>query len=357
MIGLMFTLDYEVYGNGEGDIISLVLEPTRRFLEISDEYDAKITIFAEVAEFLAMKKVDKYKESIRKVEEQLQNAVRHGHDVQLHLHPQWFGAKYHERRWDLNYNCYSIAKLPLEKSVEFLNIGKTYLENLLRDINPNYRCCAFRAGNWCMMPSENILNALKIVGIESDSSVFKWGEEYSKYIYYDYSTAHSNFLSWFAQPDNINNISSDKSNILEIPIYTEKVLISSMVTKKRLLLKKMFPKIPNNLNVKNENRLNKILNLFFRYHPKKFDFCKLTFSEMKKMINNIVKYDQESCMVPISTIGHSKEFYYDEDYKNILKYINNRYNKIILIDSYSSILTRYKNSLSGTYKVKTKDTL
>ena len=342
MIKLMLTLDYEIYGNGEGDLDELVIKPTDRFLELSNDYHARVTIFPDVAEFLAMKGIAKYRQAIKRIENQLCDALRQGHDVQLHLHPQWFGAQYLSEKWMLNYQYYCMARLPIEKSIEFLNKGKAYLENLFKEINPSYRCCAFRAGNWCMMPSTNILKALRKVGIESDSSVFKWGKEKGSHLYYDYSTAYSNVKPWFAQTENINNRTFIQNSILEFPIYTRKVLLCSLVSRKRLFLRRRQQKIISYSNRRSRMKSRDWLDLIFGWHPKKFDFCKLTFSEMKSMLDQIVKYDQDGETIPTCGIGHSKDFCFDLDYENLLKYIAARYSKTIDLENYTSVLGAYK---------------
>ena len=52
MVGLVFSLDYEIYGTGVGDFRTLMLEPTDRLLSLFNEFDAKLTIMADVAEIL-----------------------------------------------------------------------------------------------------------------------------------------------------------------------------------------------------------------------------------------------------------------------------------------------------------------
>ena len=47
-IGLIFTLDYEIHGNGRGDFNSWAYFPTSQMLDIFDFYGAKLTIMAEM---------------------------------------------------------------------------------------------------------------------------------------------------------------------------------------------------------------------------------------------------------------------------------------------------------------------
>ena len=49
MMHVIFTLDYEIHGNGEGSPYELMIEPTERLLQLLDEYGAKLTIMADIA--------------------------------------------------------------------------------------------------------------------------------------------------------------------------------------------------------------------------------------------------------------------------------------------------------------------
>ena len=60
MLNVIFTLDYEIHGNGEGCPHELMVEPTRRLMDLFDEHGAKLTIMADVAEILKFKE---YKDS------------------------------------------------------------------------------------------------------------------------------------------------------------------------------------------------------------------------------------------------------------------------------------------------------
>ena len=57
MIECIFTLDYEIYGNGQGSLRDLVLDPTQRLAEVFQEFDAPFVVFAEAVEFAKMEEV------------------------------------------------------------------------------------------------------------------------------------------------------------------------------------------------------------------------------------------------------------------------------------------------------------
>ena len=53
MLKPIFTLDYEIHGNGDGCPYALMVEPTDRLLRLFEGFGAKLTIMADVAEILA----------------------------------------------------------------------------------------------------------------------------------------------------------------------------------------------------------------------------------------------------------------------------------------------------------------
>jgi hypothetical protein len=344
MITLIFTLDYEIYGNGQGDLQSLVIDPTNKFIGISNEYGIQVTIFPDVQEFIEMKEKVEYECVINVVESQLKSIIRQGHDVQLHLHPQWYKAIYDGDTWHLDYKRVAISNLPLDDSVQLISSGRSYLENLLREANPDYKCRAFRAGYWCMTPSENILKALGLCRIESDTSVFKWGQEKGPYVNYNYANAFSNYMPWYTDDKDINRKSFDNTGILEIPMYCERARLPALLTYKRFRLSRRAKETTMDLNPAQITEKWKKVKNIFSYYPKKFDFCRLTFPEMKRMINRIIKKNPKDGYLPVFAIGHSKEFLYDRDYRKILRYITRYYGDVVRIETYSKALDKFNTS-------------
>lgn len=50
LIHFVSSLDYEIFGNGSGDMMRDVIQPTNRLLDICDRHNAKMTIMFEVGE-------------------------------------------------------------------------------------------------------------------------------------------------------------------------------------------------------------------------------------------------------------------------------------------------------------------
>ena len=198
-LNLIFTLDYEIHGNGEGCPAALMVSPTGRLLDLLDSFGAKLTIMADTVEILRFR--DHREASGRDdwsygaIETQLKDAVARGHDVQLHLHPAYARARCVDGRWILDYGDYDLARLPPERIVALVKEGKAYLEGLLRLIRPAYRCQAFRSANWSMYPSAEIVRALLHNSFKIDTSVFKHGFR-DGLVHFDYSMADSDTVPW-----------------------------------------------------------------------------------------------------------------------------------------------------------------
>ena len=49
---LLLTLDYELYGDGSGNVFNHIVDPTNVIMDVAERYGARITVFFEVVEYL-----------------------------------------------------------------------------------------------------------------------------------------------------------------------------------------------------------------------------------------------------------------------------------------------------------------
>ena len=322
MLNVIFTLDYEIHGNGEGCPYELMIEPTRRLLDLFDQYGAKLTIMADVAEILKFKE---YKEQCGRddyhyesIAEQLRETIRRGHDVQLHLHTSYFNARHENGRWQQDWSEYNFATLPLQRLNEVVGIGKQCLEDLLKPVAPTYRCIAFRAANWAVSPSRNVVRALLNNGIQIESSVFKHGRR-DGLVCFDYSKAHSDLIPWPVDEEDICR-RNDAGRLVEAPIYCERRWIGAFLTPSRFHRAKMtgahavadsyhdsnFASSPRPSPAK--ELINK-LSMLMRLHAWKADFNQCTGRQLIAALNRAAcKYAGAKGELSFVLIGHSKLF-------------------------------------------------
>lgn len=335
---LLFTLDYEIHGNGDGNPMQLMVEPTYRLMDLLETHHQRVTIMADVAEILCFKQ---YQEATGKddfhvaaIEEQLRNAIRRGHDVQLHIHSSYFRAQWNGRHFDQCIEEYNMAALPNERIKEMVAQCRTYLEGLLRPIKADYKVWLFRAANWSMMPTENLYQVLVEEGITHDTSVYKGGCQGGN-VCYDYRSAHDNLLPYSASTYDINRYDAN-GQLIEMPIYTEMRSFLAFVSPMRIfrMVRAKFHKHKTTttptktLSSQADNR-HITLRSFFRKSPLKMDFNQVSGRELCRMMRHIEKRTKNmpGTTIPVVLIGHSKTFvpYNEHTLRPFLQWVDRRY--------------------------------
>jgi hypothetical protein len=313
MLKAIFTLDYEIHGNGEGSPHALMVEPTRRMLDQFDRYGAKLTIMAEVAEILKFREYrDRFGRDdyhYQAIADQLREAVRRGHDVQLHLHPSYFNAQYAGGRWRQDWSEYNFASLPPARLAEVVRAGKSYLEELLRPVHPAYECIAFRAGNWAVSPSANVVRALLQNHIQIETSVFKYGRR-EGLVNFDYTHAHSDLVPWPVAEQDVCR-KDEEGRLVEFPIYCEKRWIGAFLTRHRIyrVLQSRAHPIARPDGAANGGPVLRILALLTRKHAWKADFNQCTGGQLIRALQRAeARYAWMASNLPFVLIGHSKLF-------------------------------------------------
>ena len=310
MIEFIFTIDYEIYGQGYGSLKDLVYEPSERLLELFSKHNQEIVFFIEVAELETIEKLTA-DPTIRIIKNQIIEIKRLGFELGLHIHPQWYGARLGPDNWILNFDQYNLCLLPVDRIHEIINGALNYLRYLRDD--STFTPLSFRAGNWLMTPTERIGQVLADAGLKIDSSVYKGGYQHLFGLDYRRAPKHLYYWKFF---DDVNT-PDDNGILTEIPIYTRMVPIWRFMTKRRLALEKKANKEPVIL----KNRFTSRIQDFLRFYvPLKFDFCRLSLNELKSMVNEVIKKDIESPSTykPIVLIGHTKD---DPDYQTIESFL------------------------------------
>lgn len=306
-IAIIFTNDYEVYGNGTGDVQEALVMPTEGMLHKFGSFGVRHTIFADIVEYWRFREAEdsgifgpKYKAATL-IEHQLRDSVRAGHDVQLHVHPQWLLAEpLDSTNWKVNEDHWRTSNIPngLGATDDRLSLrgvlseGKKTLESLLRPIKPDYECIAFRAGGYCIQPEGNVLQAMLDVGLYLDSSVCP-GRYLDRFpAFFDFRSAPRDSAYWKIS-DNVNCPDSG-GRLMEVPVATgrQSRLDSSWMKGKRVtsILRRLL--LPQTVNL---------------------DYCKLGGPELVEMTERYISHmkrglENPHVPIPVVLIGHSKEW-------------------------------------------------
>lgn len=227
MENLVLTLDYELYGDGSGDVFRHVIEPTRELMRYFDDKGIKTTIFVEMVEFNRLdqewhkgNQMGYDTNPFDAVAQQIQSIYRHGHDVQLHLHPQWVNAHYLNGKWlvdDDNWmlgNYDEVNGITLE---QLILSNMQSLERIIRQVDPAYRCVALRAGGYNVQPSERLVRAMKSTGMKLDSSIVPMAVQQGKHAQFDF-TRCSPAMDYWHVDTSLEVASCGDAQLVELPL-------------------------------------------------------------------------------------------------------------------------------------------
>ena len=298
MIECVFTVDYEIYGNGTGTLKDLVYEPAKRLRDVFRTWNARFVTFVEVAE-LERIEVCGTDPAVELVRRQVRELYDDGFEIALHLHPQWCNARYDRGRWLLDYSEYNLCTLPRERIAQIVAGAIDYLRHVLG--NPHFTPLAFRAGNWLFQPTQTAAEVLAQTGIKIDSSVFKGGLQHNHRL--DYRPAQRNGYYW--KFDCSVNETAPAGAWIEIPIYTEMVPFWRMLTSKRVGLQNRS----RSAGRKPRQGMNRVRDFLRLQYPRKFDFCRMTLDELTSMMGRIIREDRGTPGLyrPVVAIGHTKD--------------------------------------------------
>ena len=221
---LLLTLDYELYGDGSGDVFKHIIEPTNAILEVGDHYGAKITAFFEVVEYWRLKqewesgnRMGYDSNPVEAMEKQVLDMISRGHDVQLHIHPQWVDAKWMDGKWIVDFNNWRLGTYssPTMSLKQLIADGKRTLEEIIRPSFPDYKCIALRAGCFNAQPSQEIVSIMRELGIKFDSSIVPGAKEEGALSVYDYSGLPNDKGFWYVS-DKLEFQATNETNVVEL---------------------------------------------------------------------------------------------------------------------------------------------
>jgi hypothetical protein len=218
-IYLVFVDDWELSGNGSGDVRELQFEPMRKLVGLYKECGIRGSFNAEVMQQLAFR-TNGANQALKILtdewDERVRETYRQGHDVQLHLHPQWRNATYVDNKWQLS-GDWSILNYTPGDAREMLTAAKDYLETLLRPVNPNYACVSYRSGAWCIAPSLHMLSLLAELGIVFDMSIVAGVRYDTRNIKLDYTSCEEDFLPYYPVMTDARKVSNRIEPIICVP--------------------------------------------------------------------------------------------------------------------------------------------
>lgn len=219
---LALTFDYEVFLGISGTIENCIHKPVNALLKVLEEENIKGVFFVDVLFLDALIKQG-LNSDFEVIKLNLQELVKKGHSVELHIHPHWLDAEYlsDNNQWDLsNDKRYRVSSLNQEEREKVFQDSYTLLENICKEVDPEYKIRAFRAGGLCIQPFNDFRSILKCLKITIESSVAPGLKSSSKSHQYDFSNIQ--MLEPYLFEKNLDEMSGE-GYFSEFPILTYQV--------------------------------------------------------------------------------------------------------------------------------------
>jgi hypothetical protein len=222
-IDLVLTDDWELRGDGSGNMRALQFETLGNLLEAYERWGIRASINAEVMQQLSHRRLAGQYPALGELADEwegaLRDAYRRGHDVGFHIHPNWSKASYDGSTWRLEGSWmlldYSASELGL-----MLSEAKTELERVVRAVDPSYQCVTFRAGSWAIAPSPHVLPTLMNLGIEIDLSIVPGIQYRTSKVTLDYRQTDERFLPYYPCLEDARRLADGPMSIVCVPTYT-----------------------------------------------------------------------------------------------------------------------------------------
>ena len=348
---LVLSVDYEIFGNGTGDVRQHVVEPAERMARLCERYKVPLTVFVETEELVAFRR---YPEELQRdlgyepasvIEEQVASFASRGHDIQLHLHPEWFGAEYRNRRWSLRPDKGTIDSLheTADEAEAHIRERKALLEKI-----SGQKVTAYRAGAFSAQPGRKLLRALEVSGITIDSSVVKGLTRSDEYTSFDYRSLPPRSI-WRVGQD-VTQADEDGA-VWEIPIYSVRRRRYQQATWRRLRAK-FSSHVPKERQAdmmqqfKPKGGVGQFLRMLAQPVPMKLDFHNVSPWALLRWIKAA---PEPSPGLPdvLVAIGHTKEHIDDSAFEKLLRLVTSDVSlEIVSFDAVAKLLTPHPRSPS-----------
>lgn len=181
------SFDYELFfGADTGSAEKCIIEPTELLMKLSRKHQIPFIFFVDAGYLVQLAKSDhsQCNSDLEKVSTQLKTLVNEGHQLGLHVHPHWEDCQFENGKWNVQTKRYKLADFSKAEAENIL----TKYHRALAGISGT-KITAFRAGGWCVQPFLHIKDALKNIGITTDSSVYFNGYHDSPAHAYDFTSA------------------------------------------------------------------------------------------------------------------------------------------------------------------------
>jgi len=332
--------DWEIMGNGLGNVADLQYLPALALMNIADRYNAKVTFMVDVAHQLVLNQHLSHPDvRIQKTiwDETVLLMKERGFDVQLHLHCQWIGASFEAGHFFLG-NNWNVGRCDPADQQRLISDSIDYLQSLLRTRFPEYSVCAFKAGSWGLQPSTNLMSEFRKhnirvvmgprIGMKCPAQSL------------DYTQMEEAYRPYYPNPDDITKVSTKQEDVVIIPLqpYDPDLFTLSKYIYDRTMAKyrykKRFPfyhstSIPQKIRKLNPLKDKNLFRLGMRPYRTHLKIGNCTLPYLKKSFDTVIQTLRDIDGVgrlPILIESHTKNFHnHYDDIEGFIAYIAEKY--------------------------------
>ena len=317
-MNIILSLDYELFLNDiTGTVQNCLIKPISELQKVCDKYGIHYTVFVDAAYlYILNKKRKQFKEldaDYKAICENIRWMQLKGHDIELHIHPQWFFSDYKDGEWRLDWDHYSLADVGGERAVMYFKESKELLDSIIGE-----KATVFRAGGYTLQGFDYV-KAFRECGIIADSSVLPNQKEVTTTHRFDYSRVERTPYH-FSEDVCISMI---EGGFTEIPIsIAKRVFLPNY-----LLTKRHYMSLEQNVNWGDggdftpsiQGRINRIVNSFSIFKQPKATIDYQSYYFLRRVYK---EYKKEGYF---TIIGHPKNFspaslhYFDDFVKDCHK--------------------------------------
>jgi len=313
MLNIVVSYDYELFlGDNFKESSIILFEPTDRLIELMGKYGVTSTFFVDVCSVFAHKKYG-LNEYVEEFTNQLQKMILNGHDVQLHIHPNWYLSEYIDGRWVFNTSHYMLHRFGYDRK-NSLNVYSIidecieYLEKTIKPIKPDYKCIAYRAGGYSVQPHSSLFRYLREKGILIDSSVCSNLYCSSATLNYDFRKLPSS-PNWWIIPEKAFDYcgTMNEGGLYEVPLLSEKnSLIKKIINQEYSQDFRVEPLNGSFIKLNDSSQVK--LNLFSKAMKYMNSYALVSFDSMPayRMIRYLSRYEKKHDNAIVSVICHPK---------------------------------------------------
>tara|TARA_R110002096_G_scaffold6305_4_gene29247 strand:- start:5489 stop:6511 length:1023 start_codon:yes stop_codon:yes gene_type:complete len=216
---LILSQDYELFFGNSGSAERCLLEPTDALLTFARQRKVEITFYVDAGMLVAMrehaKSAPRLSQTLDKILFQLQEIVRSGHEIGLHVHPHWHETRYADDAWDFSATRYKLSQF---SAAEACSITREYHAILAEkcDFSP----VSYRAGGFCTDSFPLIADTLQELGVDIDSSIVPGARLHDASKGFDFSGCPDR-SSWRFESDPV--VATSGGRFIEVPVSPVKL--------------------------------------------------------------------------------------------------------------------------------------